>query len=215
MFAFACRLTVIVCISLLAGGCESAYYGAWEKLGWEKRDILVDRVKEARDEQNEAKEQFQTTLERLQALTNFQGGELEARYKDLSAQYERSAARAGEVTERIDSVQDVAQDLFAEWRQEIKQYESSELRQLSEQKLRDTEARYRQLMAAMRRAEGAMRPVLARFKDQVLFLKHNLNAQAIASLQTTSAQIESDVSELIREMEASIAEANAFIKDMK
>jgi hypothetical protein len=60
-----------------------------------------------------------------------------------------------------------------------------------------------------------MDPVLKRFNDQVLYLKHNLNAQAIASLQTTAAGIDTDVSALIKDMEASIAEADDFIKQMK
>ena len=66
----------------------------------------------------------------------------------------------------------------------------------------------------MRRAESSIPPVLTVFNDQVLYLKHNLNAQAIASLQTQVTQIENDVSGLLRDMETSIAEANAFISDM-
>jgi hypothetical protein len=66
----------------------------------------------------------------------------------------------------------------------------------------------------MRAAEQKMQPVLVAFNDQVLFLKHNLNAQAIASLQTTAAGIETDVNRLIEDMEKSIAEANSFIEEM-
>ena len=57
-------------------------------------------------------------------------------------------------------------------------------------------------------------PVLTAFADQVLFLKHNLNAQALASLQDELIAIETDIAGLIREMEVSIAEANAFIEAM-
>ena len=58
-------------------------------------------------------------------------------------------------------------------------------------------------------------PVLAVFHDRVLFLKHNLNARAIASLGGETDDIEADVSDLIAEMERSIAEADAFIKEMQ
>jgi len=57
-------------------------------------------------------------------------------------------------------------------------------------------------------------PVLTAFRDQVLFLKHNLNARALAALQNELDAIQTDVASLIREMEASIAEANAFIDAM-
>jgi hypothetical protein len=63
----------------------------------------------------------------------------------------------------------------------------------------------------MRAAESRMQPVLTAFKDRVLFLKHDLNAQAIASLAGTLGEIEIDVDQLIGEMESAIAEADALI----
>lgn len=53
-------LAVAACVAL--SGCQSAYYGAWEKLGVEKRDILVDRVENAKESQEEAQEQFADAL---------------------------------------------------------------------------------------------------------------------------------------------------------
>jgi hypothetical protein len=63
----------------------------------------------------------------------------------------------------------------------------------------------------MKRAEAKMPPVLARLKDQVLFLKHNLNAQAIGSLEGVSTELQGDVEDLLKELERSISEANEFI----
>ena len=207
--------TALFTALVLFVGCKSAYYATWEKLGWAKRDILVDRVKDARDDQDAAKKQFKTTLERFQEVTSFQGGDLEAKYKKLKSEYDACEGRVNDVKKRIASVESVANDLFSEWKDEIKQYQSDELRHTSEQKLKDTKQRYNQLITVMKKAETKMDPVLKRFNDQVLFLKHNLNAQAIASLQTTAASVETDVSGLIRDMEASINEADDFIKQMK
>jgi len=67
----------------------------------------------------------------------------------------------------------------------------------------------------MKNAEGKMEPVLKTFKTQVLYLKHNLNAAAIASLQTQVVGIQGDVDQLIKDMERSINEANSFISQMK
>jgi hypothetical protein len=208
-------LPAFVCLLLLSGGCQKAYYSTWEKLGWEKRDILVDRVDDAKDSQEAAKEQFKTTLQRFQELTNYQGGELESRYKKLSGEYDRAKGRADDVTARIKAVDSVAQDMFKEWQQELSEYKNADMRRSSEQQLRATKDRYGELIAAMRQAESKMPPVLSAFHDQVLFLKHNLNAQAIASLQGTVGEINDDVAALIREMEASIAEANEFMSEVK
>ena len=193
--------------------CSQAYYGALEKVGIHKRDIMVDRVQDAKQSQEDAKEQFQSALEEFSLVANFQGGDLEDTYKKLNKELEKSEARADEVVARIDSVEDVSIALFKEWEQELGQYESQKLRKQSEQQLKDTKARYQQLMAAMRLAESRIEPVLRPFRDQVLFLKHNLNAKAIASLRGELIQVESDTSKLINELEISIAEADRFIQE--
>ncbi len=196
-------------------GCSSAYYSLWQKLGYEKRDILVSRVQKARDSEEAAKEQFKTTYQRFQDLTHYNGGDLEAEYNKINSAYESAKSRADAVHDRIESVDKVANDLFAEWNQELGEYQNADLRRQSQQKLNESKQRYSQMIAAMRRSEQKMQPVLAAFHDQVLFLKHNLNAQAISSLATTTAGIQSDVQNLIKDMETSINEANAFIDNLK
>lgn len=195
--------------------CQSTYYSAMEQFGVHKRDILVDRVQEGRDAQEQAKEQFQTALEAFKSVETFDGGDLEELYDELNREYERSESRVQAVRNRIDSIEDVSKDLFKEWEKELDEYENDEFRRKSEQQMLDTKERYDELITAMRRAESKMEPVLSAFSDQVLFLKHNLNAKAISSLQGSLVEIEADVGALIGEMEASIAEADAFIASME
>lgn len=208
------RCMIAVTVIALLPGCQSAYYSTMEAFGQHKRDILVDRVEDARDEQEQAKEQFRSALEQFMVLVNYDGGDLRATYDRLQREYDRSEDQADDVRKRIDSIEDVADAMFREWQQELDEYTSDSLRRQSEDQLRDTRRRYDQLIDAMRRAEQRMDPVLSRFRDQVLFLKHNLNAQAIASLQGTAIDLESDIEGLILEMEAAIAEADSFIAGM-
>ena len=67
----------------------------------------------------------------------------------------------------------------------------------------------------MKRAESKIQPVLSVFNDLVLYLKHNLNAQAIAALQGELVGLEENVDRLVREMEASIREADQFISKLQ
>jgi len=196
-------------------GCRSIYYGAMEKIGIEKRELMVSRVEGAREAQDDAKEQFQSALEQFQAVVRVPPSKLEATYSRLNANYERCSARADEVRRRIDGVEHVSESLFREWRSELSSYSDPGLRAASEQQMRETRRRYDELVTAMRRAEASMRPVLAKFRDQVLFLKHNLNAQAVASLQGELAGIQANVGQLIREMESAIAEADRFLASMR
>lgn len=195
-------------------GCQTAYYGALEKLGYHKRDLLVSDVQKARDAQEEAKEQFQTAFEQFSTVLNFKGGALQDTYEKLNAEYERSESKAQAVHGRIASVEDVSEALFNEWEIELGQYSNKNLRRVSQQKLDQTRKQYSQLIRAMKRAEKKMGPVIAAFKDQVLFLKHNLNAQAIASLKQELVSVENDIASLIKDMEASIKEADVFLNAM-
>jgi hypothetical protein len=208
------KLSSCIFLLLFITACSQAYYGALEKVGIHKRDIMVDRVQEAKQSQEDAKEQFQSALEEFSSVANFQGGDLEDTYKKLNKQLQKSEARADEVTMKIDSVEDVSIALFEEWEQELDQYESPKLRTQSQQQLKSTKVRYEQLMAAMRLAESRIEPVLRPFRDQVLFLKHNLNAKAIASLRGELIQVESDTDKLIKELEISIAEADRFMQEI-
>jgi len=201
-------------IALGAVACSSAYYGTMETFGVHKRDILVDRVTDARDDQEEAKKQFQTTLDAFREVTGWEPGRLGEAYEKLNDEYEDCEARADDVHARIKSIEDVSGALFKEWEEEDKTFTDPKLKAQSQQMLKDTKDRYGELIGAMKKAEASMAPPLAAFHDQVTFLKHNLNAQAIASLETQVGVIETDVKKLVADMEASIAEADSFIKTL-
>jgi len=207
-------LFLALLIPLCVTSCRSVYYNTMEKFGMHKRDILVDRVKEAKDSQEEAKQQFRDALEAFTAVVEVKGGKLEAKYERLRKQYERCESRADEVRDRIHSIETVARALFKEWRSEIKQYSNPQLQRSSQRQYDATIDKYDQLIESMNAAASRMDPVLIAFRDQVLFLKHNLNSRAIASIQQEADKVEADVARLVSEMEASIAEADAFIKEL-
>ena len=204
--------------SLLSGlltGCASTYYNALDKAGIHKRDILVSRVENARDSQEDAQEEFKDALEQFGSVVALQNTDLKQAYDKLSAEYEDSEDAASVVTDRINSIESVANELFKEWEAEIDQYTNADFKRTSTAQLRDTRTRYADMMATMRRSEQSMQPVLSTFRDNVLFLKHNLNAQAIGSLRGEFASLEKDISVLINEMNRSIAESNEFIEGLQ
>ncbi len=208
-------LTILLFLSLVVvTSCKSTYYKTMEAFGYHKRDILVSRVHEARDTQEVAKEQFQSALEKFTAVVKLSGGKLKEKYDQLKTELDKSESKAKAVRNRIADVESVAQALFKEWESELEQYARDDLRRSSKEKLEQTRQRYSKLIGAMKRAETKIAPVLSAFSDQVLFLKHNLNAQAIASLHDELVTVEADITSLINEMEASIAEADSFISAM-
>lgn len=206
-----CALFAMVFIS----GCSSTYYNAMEKVGKHKRDIMVDRVEGARDSQAAAQEQFKSALEQFDSVVKLEETDLKKAYDSLSSEYEKSEAAADTVSDRIDKVESVADDLFEEWEDELKQYQSKELRSSSKEQMKLTESRYKEMLSSMHQAEASMDPVLKIFKDNVLFLKHNLNAQAIGSLQSEFTNLKGEIDVLIKKMNSAIESSNKFIADIK
>ncbi len=209
------RYASIVMVLALTAGCQSTYYSAMEKVGIHKRDIMVDRIEDTQVAQEHAQKQFQSALEQFQSVVNFAGGNLEVAYKDLNAEYEDSLAAAEKVRSRIDGVKNVSEALFDEWDNELKLYTNASLRRSSEQKLQDTQRQYRCMMASLEKAEQRMQPVLDAFRDQVLYLKHNLNARAISALKGEFDTIKADIDRLISDMQASIDQSRQFVNALK
>lgn len=208
-------MLAVITVMLGVAGCQSAYYSTMEKVGIHKRDLMVDRVADARDAQEDAKKQFLSALEQFTSVVNVKGGDLEKKYATLNDAYQKNKAKADLVYKRIDSVEDVSQALFEEWEDELGQYSSQKLCEDSKRKLKQTRQDYERLIKAMKKAEKKIEPVLLAFYDQVLYLKHNLNAQAISSLRDELVSIEDNVAGLVKEMEASIREAELFILALK
>jgi hypothetical protein len=210
------RPTLVVLLALLMlGGCESTYYSAMETVGVHKREILVDRVEDAMESQEDAKSEFENAFEQFSSVVNVPPSELQDTYESLNDAFEDSEAKAEEVSDRIDAVESVSEALFEEWSEEIDLIKDSGLRASSARQLKSSTQQTNELIRAMRRAEARMEPVLNTFRDYVLYLKHNLNAQAVASLKGELAGVEADVSSLIADMEASISKAKAFVSEME
>lgn len=209
------RIVLAFLLGLSLSACQSAYYDTLENFGIHKRDILVDRVEETQETQEEAQEQFVSALAQFRSVVEVDGGELEEQFETLSDEFEKSEAIADEIRDRIAAIEDVADDLFVEWETELSQYSSAALRRESERSLSDTRERYSTLIGTMRQSEERLNPVLDAMRDQVLYLKHNLNARAVRAVRGEIAGIDRDVEALVASMQRSIAEADDFIRGMR
>jgi hypothetical protein len=203
----------LLLILFFLSGCSSAYYATMEKFGKEKRHILIDNVEDVQESQEKAREEFKDALTRIKELYDFDGGKLETFYDQLKESYEDCDSRAKQIEKRINDVEEVAVDLFKEWENEITQINDYKLKNSSKKSLKDAKIKYNKLKKVMNKSTHGMYPVLVKLKDYVLYLKHNLNAKAIGSLSGEVISIEKDVAKLVKDMNASIKEAQSFIKN--
>lgn len=209
------RLAVLLALTTGLAACDTAYLATMEKMGYAKRDILSSRVKSARDAQEDAKKEIQSALDQFGKVVAYQGGDLEATYKKLNSELQNSEDSAEAVRKRIKDVESVAGSLFSEWKTELSQYSNAELRRKSEEKLTQTKTRYNEMLGAMKKAEQRIDPVLKPLRDQVLYLKHNLNARALAAIKGELVKVDAQVDQLVKDMNRSIAEADKFIQSME
>lgn len=206
-------LMLLLVLSLF--GCQSAYYSAMEKVGIHKRQILIDRVEDTATSQEEAKQEFKDALEQLSTLLTFDGGELQRQYEASVEHYEVSQAAANKVSQRINDVENVADALFDEWQNEIEQFTNKDFKRKSRASLIQTKGKYVTVIKSMRNAEKRMFPILSALKDNMLYLKHNLNAQAIGALKGEYQSIKQDIKRLINDMNQSIDHSQNFVKSLK
>lgn len=203
------------CQNAVEKAARKAGYSAYELIGVEKRDLLRNRIDDTRDEQEDTKESFKDALEKLRAIYGLEGSALEKQYHKLQSAYEDAVKRAEAVRASRRKMDTVARDLFEEWEKEIGEIQSAEFKAKSRAKLKETRARFQDLSKGVQKAEKKMDPVLAKLKDHVLYLKHNLNAQSISALKAEGGRIQSDIEVLVKDMNASIQDAEAFIKTLE
>jgi len=199
-------------VSLLNKRVRNVYYQGRESLlGHHKRDIVVIQVDQACESLKESRDQFVDALDRFKSIVKLEESSLEQRYLHLKRRYDACRSKAEQVSQRIQAIEDVSEALFAEWEAELELYSNRALRARSQQQLKKSRLQYQRLLKALQMAESRMHPVLAAFQDQVLFLKHNLNAHAIAALRHEFVEIGVDISRLIEVMEKTIREASDFV----
>jgi len=205
------KKTLVFIARFLAKKFKHVYYSARESIGDHKRVIVVAQVEQACQSLQETRDEFEDALERFKSLVCVNETTLDHRYNLLNRQYQFCRAKSDAVSDRIRAIEEVSEALFVEWERELDEYSNRSLRMRSSQQLKTARQNYARLIKSMHRAESKIQPVLSAFKDQVLYLKHNLNAQAIAALRHEFIEIGIDISQLIYAMEQTIAEASQFV----
>lgn len=215
------KLTHIIMLSLtliISGSCarkvREAKYSMYEVIGLEKRDLFKSELRGMKEQQEDAGEAYKDALTTLKEIYQVDLGDLEGKYSRLKDDYDDAKDESEDLKKRIDKVNTVASDLFREWEGEIKSMSDKNLRSKSSAQLKKTKENYKTLQKKMKEAESQLDPILTKFNDQVLFLKHNLNSKAIAGLKSESQKIQDDIESLIKDVEASSKETQALIKSL-
>lgn len=207
------RTVAVVLLLSLASACRSTSNGSFLLFGGSgmPQEDLVERVRGAQDEVSEGREDFGAAFNLYQRLSAPQAVELDELSDDFADSIESCAARASDVAERIESVRGEADALFKGWNEQLARFSGETLRKKSEAMMLDTQARAQRVLAALERVEARAQPMLLKLQDYALFFHHNLNARAIATLQDTYKDFDSEFKALEGEFGKAQAEITAFL----
>lgn len=196
---------------MILAGCSQTYYGTMETFGKHKRQLVTDHVLNVRDAQSSVSQKFTVALEQFQVSSTLRGVMLEEKYKELQNLYAACDSSTGKLESEIDKLNNVLDAMFEEWQGELEGYSDPQLRRASEDRLNRTMARYDKLVMGFERGTENIYPALKAYKDQLLFVKHNLNAQADGSVKQEFGKFQSQITSLLRQLDASMAECDSFI----
>ena len=190
--------------------CSTIYYKSWEVLGKEKRDLLESNMGDLSEDQEDAREEFSSVLEKIQKKYYFDGGKLEDTYDKVSSDYEDLESEVNSVSDQIEKVEEIAEDLFDEWEDEADSFENASYRKRSLASLDKTKKSFKGVLVSARKSEEKMKRLLKKYRDQVLYIKHNLNAKAIGHLSGKLKNLENEMNALILELKSSIEKSKNF-----
>lgn len=215
IFMFLVQPFLFGCQNPVKKAVRNVEYSAYEMVGVQKRDLLKTRLVDVRDDQVKASEEFQDALQRLRSAYGSSGSDLEKQYDSLKSSYDRSQSRADDVHRSVDKVETVANDLFDEWKKEIGQLENENFKAKSRESLAATKTRFAGLLKSLKSDESKMKSILRKLNDHVLFMKHNLNAQALDTLKKESTRIQGEIDQLKKDMDKSIQASQKFIDQLE
>jgi SMC interacting uncharacterized protein involved in chromosome segregation len=202
-----------IAISAALVGCKSTYYKAAETVGYEKREMLTDRMQDARDSQVAAKQQLQTALYTLRRVGSVPETEVADLHHDLDTEVDRASEQLDDLHEDIASVESVAQAMFDDWEDDLAKYESEDLRARSRQELQETRQNYSALIGSLRETEQKLQTVIAPLKDQVMAIEHAMKAGQAPEKSDDLDDVREKISTLIEELDDSIDRTQRFIDE--
>ena len=210
-----CAFIIIISLILFMSSCQTtSYYKTKGWFGAEKRELFVDSVEGVRNSLQDNIDVFKKATAGINVVINVKKEKMEEQHEHLKNDYENCESEAGDIRSRIDTMEAISGDFFDQWMEEMELYNNESFRNASRTKYNKVRKRYTKLVQNLREVEVKLEPALNGFRDQVLFLKHNINAQSVASLEDELVTVEAEIDALIRELQGAIKESTAFISSM-
>jgi hypothetical protein len=163
----------------------------------------------------ETKLQLQKTMDVYNSLMSTDEKNMKGNYKKLQQEMDATAKKRADIKLRADEMNAEAQTLFKSWGDSAAAIQSADLRQRSQERLDKTKASFAEIGTVGQKAVDLYDPFMKALQDQVTYLGHDLNTQAVQSLQADAAKMNEKAQTLMKSIDDTISVANKNITDLR
>ena len=163
----------------------------------------------------DARAQLVKTMDVYNSIFSEVAKDRKSLYKKLQNEMDTMVKRRGEISTRAEQTRIEADNLFVSWGNSLSGITDPDLRKRSEERLAKTKARYADIQATGRQADDAYAPVMKKLQDQVAYLGHDLNAEAVGSLKGDAAKLTGQVDELKKRIDDLVGSINKNIDALR
>ncbi|MHC5063583.1 MAG: DUF2959 family protein [Planctomycetota bacterium] len=170
-----------------------------QKVGLSKVDDLVTGIERVHVDAEVSKERINIALETLHTLVapDFVGDAVTV-YSDMLRAIERSDAQLRELRSSVTAMKVSAGPVFAQWTEDLDQFNGEAMRRRSQSRLEETRQRYKDIVNSVEPALEGYTRFNAAMRDHALFLGHDFNPTAISEIEgdiRTLTNLSSDINE--------------------
>ncbi len=199
----------------IALGLGLALSAGTQDEGHKRTDEHIEKIERASDEMKDLRKHLDKVFEAYHKTLREGTDKRRSSYNELVKALERCEEKTKELRKRHEEMDKQAEEYFKRWKNSVKDIKNADLEQRSEGRLETTRRRYREVSESWKGMREDYEPVLAELRDQIVYLGHDLNEDAVLSLKEDAAELEELASALFRSMEGFGSTADEYISGLE
>jgi cell division septum initiation protein DivIVA len=188
--------------------------GALAQQGFRQTDRLMSRAENSARAIEDTKGELQRTLEAYNSMFDGSAKNPRRAYQISLRGVERSEKRVGDIQKRLNEMQIEADKYFADWTTSLDAIINQDLRRRSEARRDETRAGYDNIHQAALKAVAEYETFIGNFRDQLMFLGHDLNPSSISSLKEDAGKLNGEAAQLFSEADGSLTVIRTLIDNI-
>jgi hypothetical protein len=189
--------------------------GSAQDEGVKQVEQLIKKANAGVESINDTKLQLQKTMEAYNAVLAPDVKDRRDAYKKLQKEVATTEKKRAMVSTRNGEMNVEAGRLFKNWEGSTAAIQDPELRQRSQQRLGQAKARYSEIETNGQGAARLYTPFMKALQDQVTYLGHDLNPEAVATLKPEADKLNAQAKELYSAIDKTTAAANNNISQLR